>query len=103
MWLECGGGSAESPCGAIQSILVQERGTESGRGAEEGGEIGQGTRLSWCKATTAQLVYSAEAGGERLSPYHLFKEDKEQFMLKDNSGAGTNECYLTWKIQNAIF
>lgn len=69
VWLECGGGSAESPWRSVPSRASSFR----REGSSQGGEIGQGTKLSRCKATTAQLVYSAEVGGERLSPYHLFK------------------------------
>lgn len=87
--------------GAIQTIRVQKRGTETGMGADKGGETDQGTSLSWCKATAALLVYSAKLNGERLSPYHLFKEDK--FILEDNIDSGKNRHYLTWKIQNANF
>lgn len=92
--------------GAIQSFSVQERGIEMGMGAEKGGKTDQGTSLLWHKTTMAWLVYSAKEKGERLSPYHLFKEDKEQFMLKENVDSGTNGLYgdyLTWKIQNGNF
>lgn len=50
-------------------------------GVEKGGEADAGTSLSCHKATVAQLVYSAKGKGERLCSYHLFKEDKKQFVL----------------------
>jgi len=55
------------------------------------------------QTATAWLVYSAKMKGERLSPYRLFEEDKEQSMLKDNVDSGTNGHYLTWKIKNGNF
>lgn len=48
---------------------------------EKGGETDPGTSLFCHKATVAQLVYSAKGKGERLCSYHLFKEDKKQFVL----------------------
>lgn len=47
--------------GAIQNICVQERGTETGMGADKGSKTDQETSLSWRKATAALLVYSANS------------------------------------------
>ena len=76
MWLEEAVLRPPLELGAIQSIRIQVRGMETGMGAEKGGETDQGTSLSWHKATTAWLVYSAKVKGERLSPYHLCKKIK---------------------------
>lgn len=46
---------------AIQNICVQERGTETGMGADKGSKTDQETSLSWRKATAALLVYSANS------------------------------------------
>lgn len=67
---------------AMQSLHMQERETETGMGVEKGGETDPGTSLSCFKGTVAQwFVYSAKRKGERLCSYHLFKEDKKQFVL----------------------
>lgn len=72
------------------------------RGWEQGRVMRLMKRTSplWPKTTMALLVCSAKRKGERISSCHLFKEDKEQFMLKDDVDSGINGDYLTWKNQN---
>lgn len=86
--------------GAIHRIHIQERGIETAMGAGKGDETDERTSPLWHKTTLALLVWSAKGKGERISPCNLFKEDKEQFMLKDDVDSGINGDYLTWKIQN---
>lgn len=93
VWV-AGGGSAETPSGPVfwrkglRRAWVQRR-------AERliVGQACHSIRLQWHGLFILP----------RLSPYYLFKEDKEQFMLKENVDSETNAHYLTWKTQNGNF